>query len=351
MGFRLSLKRNIIVSLIFICLLFVSIQKNNYLFNKGQIIEYCKDNNETDERMNIKIYAIISTTLDDNYTFNLPVVIQAWRKLNIEPIVLVITDDYKFIFKENSSSSQILQYLDRLNVKTLHIKANSDFSIVISQVIRLFIGIFPNDIIKDDDFVITTDSDLVPLKSSYYNVDMNRVEKTITIWNAYCCGHFKHIDKQTYRMFPVGNIGMTKKNWRHVIQLNEMNYKLDGDSVLKFLLSIYGNGFVQEEGKGKLSWYADQRLISVFVHKYVTSNNNVKLDLRSYCGIRLDRTTNEIEWNVKLEKSELLTDAHLFQYQSDLHIGLFEDFLLKCFHTEPILINFYQKLISKFWTF
>ena len=219
-------------------------------------------------RVKSKKYAFMSTTLDDNYTFNILVVVHAWRRINIEPIVLIIKDENQFKCKRNSSSDQILQYLNKINVQTLFIHVNQNFSIVISQVIRMFIGILPNDIIQDDDFVMTTDSDLAPLKSAYYNVDMSRINTTITVWNAYCCGTFQHVDNKTYTMFPMGHIGMSKKNWRMAIGLDKETYTFDGDSVLKMLLNIYGNDFKQDEAKEGFYWNADQRLISFYVNVY-----------------------------------------------------------------------------------
>ena len=356
-----------------VIILLILVQNNNYIlqnepnhikklmksfrekFNKDVITSTREDNfvnnstkkNET-FRIKSKKYALMSATLDDNYTFNIPVVVHAWRRINIEPIVLIIKDDNQFINKENSSSSEIIKYLNLLNVQTLYIQANRNFSIVISQVIRMFIGIFPDDILLDDDFIMTTDSDLAPLNPSYYNVDMNRTETTITVWNAFCCGSFEHADKKMYRMFPMGHIGMTKKNWRNAIELNKMNYTLDGDSVLKMLLKMYGKDFKQDEAKGGFSWYADQRLISAYVNLYA-ENNNKTLDLRGYSGIRLDRGNTEAGWNWSLANKDKLTDAHLYQSQSELTIKLFKNFLDKCFFNETNLIDFYREIILKFW--
>jgi hypothetical protein len=358
-----------------VIILLILIQINSDVIQNGQghlmrIVDSFKENKKSEDIESVKIeskfkmlrqsnqtfrikskrYALMSSTLDDNYTFNIPVVVHAWRRINIEPIVLIIKDENQFKYKENSSSGQILEYLNRMNVQTLFIKVNQNFSIVISQVIRMFIGIFPDDIIQEDDFVMTTDSDLAPLKLAYYYVDMSRINTTITVWNAYCCGSFQHVDNKTYRMFPMGHVGMTKKNWRMAIGLNKDDYTFDGDSVLKMLSNIYGKDFKQDEAKGGLSWYADQSLISVYVNVYA-ANNNKTLDLRAYSGMRLDRTVNEDEWNGKLANLNELTDAHLYQWQRESFIRLFKNFLLKCFANETNLINFYQELFFKYWKF
>ena len=145
----------------------------------------------------------MSTTLDDNTTFNIPLVGHAWQRLNIEPIVIIVMGDIKFKYNENSSSGQILEYLNFSNIQTFYIlKADAKFSIVTAQVIRFFIAILPEHIIKDEDFVMTTDSDLAPLNPTYYNVAIDCLDTTITVWNAFCCGKFKHLNGQSLRMFP-----------------------------------------------------------------------------------------------------------------------------------------------------
>jgi hypothetical protein len=86
-------------------------------------------------------------------------------------------------------------------VTTLTIQVNQNFSIVISQVIRMFIGIFPDHILRDEDFVVTSDSDLAPLKASYCAINMNQAETSIIVWNAFCCRSFKHSDKKNTECF------------------------------------------------------------------------------------------------------------------------------------------------------
>jgi hypothetical protein len=223
-----------------------------------------------DKRINSNRYVVMSTTFDDNYTFYMPMVVHAWRRINIEPILVLIYDNAKFKHKKNTSSHQTLSYLkNQLNLNILNLTVNANYSIVISQVIRMFIGIFPKHIIDDDKaFVMTSDSDLTPFNIDYYRVNMDRVKETITVWNAYCCSQFQFIDGKTYRMYPMGHIGMTKKNWRQAIELEEeeQSGNLDGDLVLKKLFQIYGKEFKQDPGKGGNSWYADQQLVSMFVN-------------------------------------------------------------------------------------
>ena len=149
----------------------------------------------------------------------------------------------------------------------------------------------------------------------------------------------------------MGHIGMTKKNWRQAVELNEENVgKLDGDSVLNKLFKIYGKEFKQNRGKGGNSWYADQQLVSVFVNRHATTKN-LTLDLRAYTGHRLDRRPDESYWNQVLESNGKITDSHLFQTQNAMTIRISMKFLKKLFGQEIGLVKFYEDLVSKFWQF
>ena len=195
---------------------------------------------------------------------------------------------------------------------------------------------------------MTSDSDLTPFELGYYRINMDRVKETITVWNAYCCGQFQFIDGKTYKMFPMGHIGMTKKNWRQAVELDEGN--LDGDSVLKKLFKMYGKEFKQDPGKGGNSWYADQQLVSVFVNRHATAKN-LTLDLRAHTGGRLDRSHGESHWNQVLESNGKITDSHLFQTQNAMTIRISMKFLKKLFGQEIGLVKFYEDIVAKFWQF
>ena len=149
------------VSFIFICLLLIFIQNNDYLipFIKNNALKLIdredtpstttvtnskntttttttsttptKNNNtklsiETN-RINSNKYAVISTTFDDNYLFYIPMVVHAWRRINIEPILVLIYDNDKFRHKRNTSSHQTLSYLkNELNVNILNLAVNAN---------------------------------------------------------------------------------------------------------------------------------------------------------------------------------------------------------------------------------
>lgn len=90
-------------------------------------------------------------------------------------------------------------------------------------------------------------------------------------------------------MFPMGHIGMKKKNWKSIINM-ELNFNIQ-----KHLLnSFYNQNYVMKNhqiSRGDSTWYADQTILSQKIQKYLNeSKNKVKLIGMPYQGIRLDRS-------------------------------------------------------------
>ena len=291
-----------------------------------------------------KKYVVLSTNIDatkDYYTFYLPVIIHAWRIFSYEPIVLLVSANNIGRINRNSTFSRVFEYLNKSNVAIIQIETVQAYEMVITQFVRLFIGVLPNQIVRDDDYLITSDTDLVPLRRDYYR---GIAHDSISVWNAYCCSNFKHNDNNTYAMYPMGHIGMTKETWRKVMELNTSEYRLDGKSVLKKLFEIFGNTFKQSKYKSGVSWNADQIAISVFIHKYVNVTK-IHLDLKKYTGQRLDRALSESSWNSLLKDKQSITDAHLFQddvLKSKPKMKLFKNFLKTFFADYFVLKEFYD---------
>jgi hypothetical protein len=341
---------------VFLLIILINIKNEDFFVSNNYNYNDYKINNLTNRQETNK-FVVISTTFDDNYTLYIPMIVYAWRRIHIEPILIIIyADDYEYNKTNVSSSSkEIVNFIEnKLNVKCLSLKVKKNFSKVISQVIRIFIGHLPNTI-NDNAFVMTSDSDLAPLNFKYYHVNPIKMNSTITIWNAFCCGNFKHVNEKTYQMFPMGHIGMTKRLWRQVVfskQFNTSDFKLDGDSVMNMIFQVFGKNFTQDKRKSGVAWYSDQNLISVFIHEYVLAKRNAfSLDLRRYQGSRLDRSLGELKWKNMLENAHTLTDSHLYQEQNEATIRHFEEFLEKFFPHENILTIFYHKLIAKYWRF
>ena len=107
-------------------------------------------------------------------------------------------------------------------------------------------------------------------------------------------------------MYPICHIGMTKSIWRKIMELNKVDYKLDGESVMKKVKEVLGNSYVTESS----SWYADQKIISILIKKY---EKNVSVQKIKYKGNRLDRSLSDRNWTTLLNEFESITDLHSFK--------------------------------------
>ncbi|CAF0915421.1 unnamed protein product [Brachionus calyciflorus] len=207
-------------------------------------------------------YALMAANVDEKknlfYFFYLPFAAEAWRKIGFEPIVLLISSHETSLngFNNNNPPAiRTIEYLKDMGATLKLIKSDKNYGLVTAMLCRLFVGVI--DELMDEDYVLTSDSDLIPVGSNYYRIeDM----EAITAWNAFCCGNFD-FKKRTFQMYPMGHIGMKKKHWRGVMKLNPLT-KINTQSIAKLLTESYDASYVKEDnkvGRGDGTWNADQR--------------------------------------------------------------------------------------------
>lgn len=259
-------------------------------------------------------FVILSSDIDDTetfyYTFYLPLASLAWKKIGYSPIVFLVSSNFNDI---NYLSKKTIDFLDEIGVQTVKIKSIDGYQKLTSKLSRIFSGFVNDKIINENDYIITSDADLIPINKAYYQV--NDIEK-ITVWNSDCCKSFD-VEGNSIKMYPLSHIGMTKSNWIKVTNLNEslrLNLKsLDSTLVLNKLVGIFhdinlirDNKLAKETG----SWFSDQKMISLMIHNY-TKFNNLKINEIKYNGFRLDRDN---EWHKKslAQNFDKFTDFHLF---------------------------------------
>lgn len=149
----------------------------------------------TNRRFVIFACSIHSTI--DAYLFYTPIIASSWKRLGYETIIIFV-GDFTLPNILTSRLNLTRNYLQRLGVTIIDMQCPAFYAIKISQLVRVFSGFLPNSIVDDDDDIITSDSDLMPIKPRAY------IPKAGTdgfIFNAFCCGTFKRREK-TYRMFP-----------------------------------------------------------------------------------------------------------------------------------------------------
>lgn len=145
-------------------------------------------------------YAIFSCSIhstNDAYIFYAPILVAAWRRVGYETII-VFTGDFT---KENVLTAHLnlsRLYLKQLAAQVFDFQCPEAYATKASQIVRVFSGFLPNSIVQDNDDIISSDSDLMPLGEDLYRPKANTDG---FIYNAHCCGTFQRRQK-TYRMFP-----------------------------------------------------------------------------------------------------------------------------------------------------
>ena len=131
------------------------------------------------------------------YTFYAPIVVASWKRLGYDSIVYFVGDfTQRNVSVERLNSTRTL--LKRLGAQIVDVQCPESYSVKVSQMIRVFSGFLPDSLVHENDSILTTDSDLIPLQAKHYELAANADG---FIYNARCCGSFQRRDR-TYRMYP-----------------------------------------------------------------------------------------------------------------------------------------------------
>jgi hypothetical protein len=276
-----------------------------------------------------KKYAIISTALVANtkyfYLMYIPICAIAWRRIGYEPIVLIVNNPKATV---SQVANRTIEYLNRLKVRIVYVQAPLDHIDQLGQLARLYSGALSDDVIKDEDFILTTDSDMIPVSHKFFN---QYNTKAITILNAHGIGTVNHKGKQ-YDMVPMMFIGMRKWQWREVMRLPK-DMVLNGENIMKNVMKINDGGVFRKNKdftRGDDVWYLDQNTVTIAIYEYLNDDkfkSERKLNKYKYTGMRLDRGDSRDTWYRKLNSFDLITDAHMFHGDSKDYLKRILDFL------------------------
>lgn len=257
-------------------------------------------------------YAVFSSSTPNrdsyrgyDYAFNLPLTALAWERIGFSSIVLIIGS--RNVWNNDPAFSLILSCLEARRATVIFISSPSEHQISLSQTARLFsfnMKGFPG---KSNDYLITSDSDLWPLRKEHFLPFPN---KEIVLVHSDCCGSFTK-NNVTYPMYPMSNIGASVSTWRQIMNANHIVAN-DSESILSYLEEHFGANVRNPElVVGQEKWYMDQRLVSVRLAEWMSLHGNSSVHRVSDYGFsRLDRSN----WIAnKLE-------PHTFKFQYDAHL-------------------------------
>lgn len=240
-----------------------------------------------------------------DYAFNLPLTALAWERLGFRSIVLIIGSRCEW--ENDPTLSLIISYLEARRATVIFVSAPLDYRPTLSQTARAFTVNFPEFPGSDGDFLITSDSDLWPLRKEHYSP---RPGMDVVLVHAGCCGFFQ-MNNKSYPMYPMSNIGATVSTWRQIMNDNHSTAG-DSESILNYLGDVFGEMMARSPVVvAQPTWYMDQRMTSIRLTEWMEKHGEASVYRVSDKGFsRLDRN----DWNADRMSPENFTlkfDAHL----------------------------------------
>jgi hypothetical protein len=275
----------------------------------------------------------------------IPICAIAWRRIGYEPIILIVRDPDIGV---GTVANKTIEYLNLFKIRIVYVSAQLDYIDQLGMLARIYACTLPDEIINEDDFLITSDSDLIPVNKNFFNFYNT---KAITILNAFCC-HKIHHDGKAYDMFPMSYIGMRKWQWREVMKIPN-GMKLNGENMMSHLKKKYTRAVFRknnETQKGDDVWYLDQITVTIAINEYVNDEafrHRRKLN-KFYFGPRFDRIDPPEVWYEKLKSADQMIDAHMYHGDVKPHAKIIFDFFEKLFNKNIIdrLRTYFNEVFS-----
>lgn len=242
------------------------------------------------ERVRPMKRAIVSCSLNTDYSFFLPMLAVLWRRTGFTPTFFLVGTPEEW----NQGAHGVAALEARKRGAELwfvpHVEERRDSTV--AQVCRLGACTLPESVFPNDAWAITTDADMWPLRPEFFDQPPNM----LTIWyaNAYLGEDKPH--------YPLCYIGATGELWRHLVVAPEMRM------FLGMIFSELAPGADAWE-----SWIFDEYWISKRIADYEAGGGAVrKIDRRGGPPIdRLDRS----EWPrgraLEMMAAKNASDAHM----------------------------------------
>ena len=243
-----------------------------------------------------------------DYAYNLPLTAMAWERIGFKSIILIIGSSCEW--ENDPALALILSYLEARRATVIFITSPPNYRTGLSQTARLFVVNMKEFPGKANDYIITSDSDLWPLRKEHY---VPRRHMDIVLVHSQCCGLFKR-KNNTYRMYPMSNIGASASTWSQIIN-DGHTIANDSESIQIYLEEDFGETLAKHPvinpRIGDEAWFLDQFLVSMRLSEWMEKHGNNSVYLVSDEGFsRVDR----IAWDPEKLTSEafkLKYDAHM----------------------------------------
>ena len=224
-----------------------------------------------------KRYVVISSNLNDDYLFWVPLVTYAWNKLAWN--VILLCSDYQKVSRFDYVKSQFFLFSKDNEIFQWSEGLFSYDEITICQVSRLYAA----SMVMEDPLILTSDCDMMPL-SNYWKPKFGDIS---------CYGR-----DLSDRHQPMCYVSMSGNNWINVMNLRG-NFIADIERDLRDRHDV--NSFDPEE-----KWVVDQNLLTERLKERLVVNIERGNHENGYPIGRIDRSS----WSRSLNQKERI-DCHL----------------------------------------
>jgi hypothetical protein len=240
-----------------------------------------------------------------DYAYNLPLTALAWERIGFKSIVPIIGSRCEW---ENDPALRlILSRLEERRGTAIFIDSPLEYRTTLSQTARIFVTNMEKFPGTDNDYLITSDADLWPLRKEHF-IPRHNIDVVLIHWG--CCGEFK-MNNKSYSMYPMSNIGATVSTWKQIMNDNH-SIAYDYQSILDYLVDVFGEKARSPVFVGEETWFMDQKIISIRLAEWMDIHGQSTIYRVSDKGFsRADRESwLEVE---KLNSETFLTkfDSHL----------------------------------------
>lgn len=157
--------------------------------------------------------AIISSDINEFYSFFLPVASLAWFRCGWEPLCLLVGDPQ--LWNETPRARFALETTVRLGARTAFIPAAQGFRVATTaQVVRLLASALPS--VQDEDYLLTSDVDMLPLDPKFFVGQDMALDFHVFSSDAYA-----DLTKGLFPpKFPMCYLGASATVWRDVMGIS-----------------------------------------------------------------------------------------------------------------------------------
>lgn len=276
-----------------------------------------------------------------DYAFYLPLTVLAWQRIGFESIIVIIGERSEW--QSHPVLSHVLDTLKRLPVATVLFMAGKiENRMMLSQVVRICVSNMKRFPGRSSDFVMTTDSDMWPLRKQHFYLPEG-VNRSIILLHSDFFGPF-NFGGRSFKMLHMMNVGARAATWREIINGNssaaiELN---DSENILNYFQQIFGEQVRKPVEFASNDWCMDQKMMSIRIDEWINRQNSTEDSVFKVSDDGLSRIDRS-SWNLSN------VQPYSFGNYYDAHLIL-DGFMPERWRTaiQPLLHLMYEKNSTRY---